>query len=64
MVPNLPLWKTNFHFFVGVLQKFLYDGHKSIIGKWIPVQLDPDLIGENQILERLMAVRNQFGSEL
>jgi hypothetical protein len=35
-------------FFVDVLQKFMYYGPKSMLGKRIPVRLDPDLIGQIQ----------------
>jgi hypothetical protein len=40
----------------------MYDGPKSILG--FPVQLDPDLIGQIQILERTKEVHIQLDSKL
>jgi hypothetical protein len=63
-VPDLPQWKTNFNFYGGVSEKFMYDWPKSLLDIRIPVQMDPDLIGQVRILERTMAVRSQLDSEL
>jgi hypothetical protein len=60
-VPDLPQWKTNFNFSVSVLQKFKYDGSKST---HFPARLDPDLIGQNRILERAMTIRSQLDSSV
>jgi hypothetical protein len=61
---DLPQWKTNFNFYVGVLQKFMFDGPKSMLGIRIPIWLDPNHIGQIWILERTMAVRSQMDTEL
>jgi hypothetical protein len=51
----MPQGKTNFNFYIGVLQKFMYAGPKSMLGILIPVLLDPDLIGQIRILGRTKA---------
>jgi hypothetical protein len=52
-----------FKFYLGVLKKFIYDVPKFMLGIRIPVQLDPDLIGQIRILERTMTVGSQLESE-
>jgi hypothetical protein len=62
-MPDLPQEKTNLNFYVGILQKyeFMDDGHKSMLGLWIPVWLEPDLFGQSHILERIMVDRLHHG---
>jgi hypothetical protein len=45
-VPRLLQWKTNLNFCCDILQKYIYDGPKSMSGIRIPVQLDPDLFSQ------------------
>jgi hypothetical protein len=63
-VPDLPQWKTNFNFHDDMIQKLMYHVPNSILGIQIPGCLDPDLYGQIRILERTMAVRSQWDSEL
>jgi hypothetical protein len=60
----MPQWKTNFNVYVGAMQKLMNDGPKSMLGIRILVCLDPDLIGQIQVLKRTMAARSQLDSEL
>jgi hypothetical protein len=51
-VSDLPQWKTNFNFVIGVLLKYIYDGPKSTLGIRITVRLDLDRFGQNRILDK------------
>jgi hypothetical protein len=50
-VPNFPQWKPTF--FVGILQKYMYDRLKSIL----VILMVPDHFGQIRILKRTLAVR-------
>jgi hypothetical protein len=62
MVPDLPQRKTNFNFYVCILQKYMHDGLKSIMENRIPVRFDPDLDPLKQFPVGMSA--SQYGNRI